>query len=173
MHRNRHGRSGVQFSAGPIRHSVTNASQSLRVFFGAVSPRRKVAEVDPATRCTLRRNNASQMAWFPKKTQQIFFTCLSDELDFYTKETYNWSKLFSNFQLRKFLLHGSAWRRFQHQKNCNRMWLIHLVELNRIMLPLRCKIWKKNWKILGKIFLFSFKLADWNGDFWPNFNPSV
>ena len=39
------------------------------------------------------------------------------------------------------------------------------------LFPLRCKIReKKSW---AKVFKFFFKLADWNGDFWPNLNQVI
>ena len=46
---------------GQIEHSVANGSPPLRCFFRAVLPRHLVAEMGPATRYTLRRNNVSIM----------------------------------------------------------------------------------------------------------------
>ena len=47
-------------------NQISKVSPPLRRFFGAVEPRRKVAEMGPATRYTLRRNTASMMIfdWF-------------------------------------------------------------------------------------------------------------
>ena len=57
------GAGGVGFDsrAGQIGHSVTYCSPRLRCCFGIVFPKRKAAEMGPATRCSLRRNTASIM----------------------------------------------------------------------------------------------------------------
>ena len=53
---------GLDLFVGPV-HDVANPS--LRRFLGAVLSRRQVAEMDPATRYTLRRNIAStKKIWF-------------------------------------------------------------------------------------------------------------
>ena len=48
---------GLGFRAGQIGQSVTNGSPRLRCFFRAVLPWCYAAEMDPATRFTLRRND--------------------------------------------------------------------------------------------------------------------
>ena len=49
---------GLEFDSwsSQITRSVVNGSPPRRCFFGAVLPRREAAEMDPASRYTLRRN---------------------------------------------------------------------------------------------------------------------
>ena len=54
----------TNFRAGQIERRVGNDMPSLRRFFEAVLPGFKAAEMDPATRNTLRRNTASIMIFF-------------------------------------------------------------------------------------------------------------
>ena len=49
---------GSDSRIGLIAHSVANGSPPLRRFFGAVISRRSAAEMNPAARYSLRRNNA-------------------------------------------------------------------------------------------------------------------
>ena len=51
----------VRFRGRSNGHSVANGSPPLRCFFVAVLPRHYTAEMDLATRCTLRHNTASTM----------------------------------------------------------------------------------------------------------------
>ena len=45
---------GFHFRVGQIRQSVANGSPPLRRFFGAMLPKRYVAEMSPATRYMIR-----------------------------------------------------------------------------------------------------------------------
>ena len=74
------GVSGVRFPACKIGRSVANDSPPLRRFFGAVLPRRCAAEMDPATRYTLRCNIASIIEIF-------FFSLMKITLRKYTRIT--------------------------------------------------------------------------------------
>ena len=55
---------GFDTLAGHVGHSVAYGSPPLRRFFGAVLLMRKIAEMDPDNRYTLRRNNTSIMKIF-------------------------------------------------------------------------------------------------------------
>ena len=41
------------------------------------------------------------------------------------------------------------------------------------LFSLRCEIGEKQEIFRAKVFKFFFKLADWNGDFWPNLNKVI
>ena len=59
------GAEGLGSTPGPVKsNAVANASPLLRRFMGAVLPRHLPTEMGPATRCTLRRNEATIMKIF-------------------------------------------------------------------------------------------------------------
>ena len=100
------GRGGLaRFPAAQIEHNVPNGSPPLRRYFGAVLPRCEAEEINSATSCMLRRNNASKMTTSESKFQEI-----DDDAETKTKNLRPKPNEFWTFGQSKYFVLGAAER---------------------------------------------------------------